>query len=89
MKFLISKKYPGKIHRYDKLSVRHLVNIIDYLHGHLLIHYMQENTVTRKLTLANKVTVAPQSCVNFIVTVYPINIAITQEMLIHISAKFR
>ena len=47
------------------LSVIHIVNIIDYFSGHLLIHYKHENKVMSELTLlANKVTVAPYCIVS-------------------------
>ena len=40
-------------------SAEHLVNIIDYFHGLVLIHYKHEKTVMSELALlANKVIVA-------------------------------
>ena len=48
-KFIISKRDPRKIHRFDNYQLK--------FHGHLLIYYKPEYRVMRKLNLAYKVTV--------------------------------
>ena len=59
-------------HKITGGNEKHLVNMLDYLHGHLLIYYKHENTVIRKFILAIKVTVA-LNCVQFLLNgVHPV-----------------